>query len=536
MRERIMNGIGFTLLAACFVISVGRILIYRTQPESTADGRESVTIRFAHWQLESGVRDALTALADEYMRLNPNVRVIQIPVPEKIYTNWLITQLVGGTPPDIIQIGIGATDERIARFFTPLSDLASSPNPYNDGTDLEGVELRNTLFDGMLGGYREALLEYYGVPISGYSIRMFYNLDLLEEITGSRNIPQTYREFIRLCEAVADHKLDSGENIVAIAGSKYNAPFLMARLFGSQTQKLNLELNQPGSFQDSVVRRGHDYLIGNWSLDSPEVRSGIHLMREVGKHMQPGFMQLLRDDATLLFVQGRALMICTGSWDATSIRQQASFPVGVGPVPLPSTEDPEFGEFTLGGITEAGSNAGVTFGLTKASEHPEVARDFLLFLASQPANQIWTNVSEWIPSVLGVEVNDEVEPFLPVVEGFSGGLAIAHESLADTARVVTTQMHVLVAPFGSEEEFVESIRPDYGPSILASLERLARTNRDAVRRSDTQLGATAWRAVNDSDNPKRRNRFDIVRHAMLMNDIVDFRHEAAIAKEPEGHR
>lgn len=400
MIERVMQWIGLALLGACFVIALGNILMARLQP--AVAGGDQVTIRFAHWQLEGGVRDALDAIAEEYMQLHPQVQVVQIAVPERIYTNWLVTQLVGGTPPDIIQVGIGATTERLARFFVPLTSLANEPNPYNEGTDLEGVELRNTLFDGMQGGYDTTLLEYYSVPISGYSVRMFYNLDLLERVTGERRIPATYRELLAVCEEVRRYNAEQGTSLVPIAGSKYNAPWLMPRLFGSQTQRLNFELNPPGDLGSDLLVRARDFREGRWSLDTPEIRSGVRLMRDVGKHMQPGFMQLLRDDAALLFVQGGALMICTGSWDASSIRQQAVFPVAAGPIPLPATNDPEYGAFTLGAQTEAGTDAGVAFGLTRDSEHPETVKDFLRFLVSKAMNQLWTDVTDWVPAVVGV--------------------------------------------------------------------------------------------------------------------------------------
>src|SRR5439155_13312137 len=129
----------------------------------------------------------------------PEVTVEQLPIPERIYPNWFITQLVGKTAPDLIQLGKGSNDERLTRYFTPLSDLASSPNPYNKGTDLEGVPMRETLFDGMEGGFVQNLIEYYGVPISGASIRVFYNLDLLRAITGREVMPAAYEELVAVC-------------------------------------------------------------------------------------------------------------------------------------------------------------------------------------------------------------------------------------------------------------------------------------------------------------------------------------------------
>ena len=259
----------------------------------------------------------------------------------------------------------------------------------------------------MSGGFDAILMEYYSVPISGASIRLFYNMDLLKEITHAETLPGTYRDLLTLCAQAEEYGRKKGNILVPIAGSQYNAPYLMERLYESQTQKLVINLNPFSSLDVDNLRRGEDFLAGRWSLDSGAVRSGLTLMRDVGRYMQPGFNQLLRDDATLLFVQGHALMICTGSWDATSIRQQSGFRIGVSAIPFPSTQNPVYGKYTLGALSEAGFQGGVRFGLTRKSPHPEQARDFLQFMASRRINQIWTDTSGWIPCVAGTKANAE---------------------------------------------------------------------------------------------------------------------------------
>lgn len=511
MREKILNTIGFSLLALCFAVSITRIVIINWIP-NTENGSELVTIRFSHWQLENGVRGCFDKIAGEYMKLHPGVKVEQIPIPEMIYPNWLITQLVGETAPDIIEIGGGITDERVARFFTPLTDLAGKINPYNAGTDLEEKPLKDTFFDGMEGGYNANLLEYYGVPISGFSVRMFYNLNLLKAVTGSVETPKTYDEMIALCKKVQTHAAEAGVSIVPIAGSRYNAPMLMGNFFTSQTQTLVERLNPPGSFENDPIRRASQYLAGEWSLDSPEVRSGFSLMREVGQYMQPGFMQLMRDDAALLFVQGRALMICTGTWDLTSIREQTSFLIGVSSIPFPSSENPVYGKYTRGALSEAGSTAAVSFGLTRGSKHPEVAKDFLLFLASRRANQIWTDESGWIPSVIGVKVKADLTPFMPVAEGYLPGfgpsLSMANYSFVELGRLYGNSVYKLMARNGGVDEFINLIKDRYAAAIAADLRLQIQTSQDVVQRGDTQFAAIAWRARTALEGAKLRQDFD----------------------------
>jgi raffinose/stachyose/melibiose transport system substrate-binding protein len=523
LRERLLNTIGVGLLALCFAVALGRI-IWKSLPQASASNPETV-IRFAHWQLEGGVREAFDAIAREYMERNPGVRVVQIPVPERIFPNWLITQLVGGTAPDIIAIFTSVTDERKARYFRPMSELVNLPNPWNRGTALEGVPLRETFFDGMESCFTANLLEYYGVPVSAYSIRMFFNLDLLKEITGSDDLPQTYGELVELAREVKEYARRTGKNIFPIAGSKYNSPVLMRRLFMSQTENLTRSLTydflggSPGVPSPPAMARS--YAEGAWSFDSPEVRAGLALMRDVGQYMQPGFLQLGRDDASFYFVQGKAVMIVTGSWDATSITTQADFRVGVGYIPVPAPGE-EMGPFSIGPIADSSANAGLIMGLTRQSENPAAALDFLYFLVSRDMNQLFTNVSKWPPAVVGVEPHNQAKIFQPFLDGNHGGFDLAFSG-GDSRRVTGNAINVLVGPVGSVDAYVETARTRYGEALAADLTRMNYDAATVAQRLDTTLGALGWLALRQPDDSQISEKLDLLLEALPERDFNAYR-------------
>ncbi len=499
MGASIRQRVGFTLLGAGFLAAAAYRVRSSLSP-AVSSPVASVTIRIAHWQLENGAREGFDRLAAEYTKIHPAVKVMQLPIPQGIYPSWFITQLVGGTAPDLIEISLGAdtSDERIAEFFRPLTDLADAPNPYNRGTDLEGMPLRDTFRDGMKGGYFENLLEYYTVPMSCSTVRMFYNLELVRKITGSDHLPGTYADLRGLFRRVAEYDARQRASIVPIAGSKSNSVPLMNRLFSVQTQTLVEKLNPVGIINedeiDCSVRRASDYLQGRWSLDSAAVRSGLGLMREIGRQMQPGFMQAERDDAALLFIRGQAVSICSGSWDATGIRQQADFPIGLAPIPYPTPQDPIYGAWAKGAPSEADNKSTSSFALTRSSAHPEVARDFLLFLASRSGSQIWTDNSGWPPAILGTRMGKDVTPFLPVTEGYVLGLQpnIGARGFLELTRCCTTHFHLLFGPTGSAEAFVQAVKPLYAEAVASDLRRTLRSNLEIVRRNDTQFAALVW--------------------------------------------
>jgi len=504
MRDKVLNLIGVGLIAVCFVLSLGRILMAKKQTEN-----EKV-IRIAHIQLEGGVRSALDKIAGEYMRLHPGVKVMQIPIPQSIFTNWLITQLVGGTAPDIIETSTGQTEDRMVRFFYPLTDLMNAPNPYNAGTGLEGVPLRSTMFDGGASCYSSQLLEYFGVSISGLTTRAYYNRDLLRKVTGSDAIPKTYEEFLSVCKKTAEYSKRTGKTLIPVAGSKYNGPMIMGQLFNSQTQKLMDTLLPPAYATPNGTRIADAYLRGKWSLQSPAIVSGLDLMREVAEQMQPGFMQVQRDDAMFYFVQGRALCYVSGSWDATSLRDQVSFPLGIGTIPIPSTDNPQYGSNVIGKFSEAGTNAGIEFSLTRNSANPEIARDFLLFMMSKSMQELWTRESGWIPAVVDVQPGEDAMPFMPGEDGYLAGFSLTNIGGADLARIFDNNFDVLISPFGGTQAFLKAIGPAFNKAVISDLHRSYQTQLSSNRRMDGILCGLAWKAEGNPGDAAAAHKYDLL--------------------------
>jgi len=489
------NAIGLGLVTVCFILSLGRIVLREAQEHEHG----IVTIRFAHWQLESGVRQAFDEIARQYMKLHGDVRVEQLVIPERIYPNWIITQLVGGTAPDLVELGKGAEGDRIGRFFVSLSDYVDQPNPYNKGTSLEGVPWRETFLDGLVGppSFNEDLLEYYGIPNTINTIRIYYNRDLLKKITGHDSVTSgNYREFLALCEKVQKYSGKSQRVLIPISGSRYNAPFLLDDLFASQTQKMVMEqqlIPTLAGNQDEFFLR---YLQGKWALTSPEIRLGFQLEQEVGHYFQPGFLQLDREDAMLYFIQGRALMTATGSWDLSSVYSQVSFPVGVFKLPYPTRDDPVYGHNGLGAASEAGRRTDLVFGLTNSSRNREAALDFLRFMTSKQSSQIFTDISGWLPAVTGIKVPERTKPFYPLTRGAIGGLSISYPN-RESDRVVRNNLYLLFQPGGNFEDFARTIEVDYRDALIADLEDVTKERITNVCRQDTMLAAQVALAEGD---------------------------------------
>jgi len=395
--------------------------------------KDALVIRIGHWQLESSVRQSINEVgkafaADPRMKKkygNRAIIVMQDAIPEGAYGQWITSQMMGETAPDLVEIGNGlAAPIWLAyqnRYFVSLSSMADEPNPFNEGTALEGMPLRETFTDAMRSGYVEELQQYMTVPFARATIRIFYNKELLRTLTGLEKPPTDFRGFLKVCQEISEQKDGRGNFYTPIASSAYNMNMWQYGLFDSLTYA-NLRLadfNRDGSV-------GNDEFFaamktGALSFDSPAVRIRLLVAREVMKYFQPGFTGLQRDDAVFLFAQQRAVFIPTGTWDAGSLVEQTkeTFNVGVMDFPMPLPDDPEYGSVMLGPRFED-TRTGFPFGLTRFSKHPEVARDFLLYVTSLKGNTQFNSIVGWIPSVRGAPLPPALKEFVPRSQGMYG--------------------------------------------------------------------------------------------------------------------
>lgn len=511
---RFINAIGFILLGVCFLYSLVRVL--STRLGETSDGR--IVVRFAHPQLESGLREAFDVIAGHYeaeqRRRGKEVDIIQMPIPERIYGSWIKTQLIGGTAPEIIMTkggGDSVTESMIARYFYALGGELEEPNEYNAGTSLEGVPWRET-FIGQLerdsAGYRNRLQEFYGIPYSMRTTRIFYNRTLLEKVLeagehselrlrlGEPIRPKNYVDFVALCEAVRNFADLSGEALVPIAGSKYNAPFILERLFESQSQAVVPAIDVYNELLHTVIYIRTGFLKRKWTLRDKPIRDGFQMMREVGRYMQPGFSQLGRQDATFRFAQERAAMIATTSADAPSFRAQIEgrFEIGAFPVPLPSPSHPRYGPNTKGSITEAETSPYGPFGIVNFHpvESRETAIDFLRFLTSMKMSEIFVERTGWLPAIEGIDLPEHVKPFQPVMDGYPAGFKFTQMGGAELQGIIKSNLYRLWREDGSVDEFLDVIEDDLYPALVRDLRKANKEVTESVRRQDSLVGANFW--------------------------------------------
>lgn len=389
--------------------------------EESATG--PVVLRLAHWQLEAGFRRAIEEAADDYRRtVNPRFQLVQEAIPEGIYGQWVTSQLIGGTAPDLIAPGQGLQAPiwvgYLNRYFLPITDKLAEPNPHNRGTELEGVPFKLTFRDQMRSGYVEDLRAQYGIPLYIHAARLFYNRQLLEKLTGRTSPPTDLAEFLETCSVIASRKDDTGRFYTPIASSGYHA-IMWDNVLDNLTYNLlpKVDVNRDGfpSSEEFFVATRQRWV----NFDDPTITMRLTIFQAIARYFQPGWLGLTRDEAVFLFAQQRAVFISAGTWDARSLQEQADglFDLKVMPFPWPAATDSRYDGLITTSHPYDRANFSMGFAITRSSRHPDVAFDFLQFLASKSGNEKFTETVGWIPGVVGARLPQFLEGFSPQLQG-----------------------------------------------------------------------------------------------------------------------
>jgi ABC-type glycerol-3-phosphate transport system substrate-binding protein len=420
---RLAKTYGTTLVVlAAFIFSGAVILIRRSEEHPPG----ATVIRIGHWQLEPGFREALQHVIAKYEAIHPGVNIVIDSIPESTYGQWVTTQLMGGTAPDILETGGQLTKpiwiSYFNRYFLSLTYLADKPNPYNAGTALEGVPYRSTFKEGLVGGYVEEMQETMRVPFCQHSVGIYYNKTLLKQLAGIDQPPEDYRRFIEVCKTIASQRNSRNQPYIAIAGQPVNWE---DRLLNPLTFRVR---DTADMGRDGLVSMEEIFLAfrsGILSLDNPALRKRLQMTHEVSSFFPQGYVGLKRDETVFMFVQQRAVFISAGTWEAAALRLQAEgqFELGVASFPRPAPDDPEYGQLMPGPLFESNTTLSPPFAVNRESRHPDVAVDFLLFLTSQKVNEEFNRITSWIPIIIGAETSEFMKQFEPQFKGIYSGVA-----------------------------------------------------------------------------------------------------------------
>jgi ABC-type glycerol-3-phosphate transport system substrate-binding protein len=487
------------LLVVIFGAAVWHVHSHRRAPS----GSETVEIYIGHWLLHTGMREAFDDAIEGYQKLHPHVIIRQIPVPVRSYEAWTRTQLIGGTAPDITGI-LRMNEELISRYYLTLTPYLSRSNPYNVGTELEGMPWRDTFVDGLtaMRNLTPTSGETYGVSLQVNTQRLYYNRELLEAVTGRSTPPTDFAGLLEFGRQVAAYNARTGAQLVPIAGCGPYAQFLFDSLLASQTQQFTLTNSPNRNLRVLPAELAGMILRGEVNYDTPALRRSLELQQDMAALLTPGYQQLQRDDAIFTYLQKNSVMLYAGSWDYAVLLRDGRFNTGIMPMPFPSTDDPVYGALTLGPVSEAAGNPEAMLGVLRSSRHPEVALDFLHYLSSQPVAARFSQISHRISSVMGTPPPADGDRLAPRLEGELLGFTVDFRWFAagSASNFYQRHLHTALGPRGDVAAFAAQLNAEMPRHIRQDLAWHLQQIRRDVQRLDALV---AFHLTLPDDDPTR---------------------------------
>jgi raffinose/stachyose/melibiose transport system substrate-binding protein len=327
-----------------------------------------------------------------------------------------------------------------------------------------------------------------------------------------------------ICDQVRAYAKEHGLNLAPLANSRTTHFTLTNEIVCNLTTQLAERLDFRHRLQLDPEDVGRAYLRGEWNYDAPEVTAAFTELREVGMVSTPGFQQRERDSALTDFVSLRAVMVVAPAWEASSLKVICPFPLGAFRFPYPQQDDPAYGRFAKGPFGEGQVMTGMPFYLNRHTAHRAEALDFLRFMSSQEGSAIFTNVSNWLPIVIGVKPSEFSAQFQIQPNGYNwyGGV-LGPSSHIDPQYFILNSLHTLWRTDGSVAAFAQTLNDGMPGKVRDNYRHDVIIWRDNIRREDAAGAAHVELALVGA-------RPETLPLVTLANEISLYQHRVVLAQ------
>lgn len=307
---------------------------------------KDVVLTLGGWRTATGL---MNDILDRFHEIYPHITVRFDPVTSGEYDPVLLAQLQAGTAPDLFYLRSFSGSKGLYEqgYLAPLSDLPG---------------LRANFDPAMLVPWSTDADVPYGVPFTATSHGIYYNQDLFE--TLGLQVPETWEALLTTAQAIADAGYIPFAN-----GSK-------DEWTSAEIVFMNLAPNFVGGREGRL-----EYLNGQRCFNDEHIVAVFQAVQDLGPFLPKDHDLLGYLDSLQLFVQGKAAMWMSGSWDIPYFEDaDPGFAWSVFAIPAPAGQ-PTFVTFHLD----------VGIGLNAASSHQAKARTFLAWMTTPEFGQLLGN-------------------------------------------------------------------------------------------------------------------------------------------------
>ena len=344
MESRGLTAAMLAVLLLCFVTPVA--FSAGTQEAAGGDD-EQVTITWGMWAATDTEVAQWQELADDVTERYPHITVRLETTGWNPYWTRMQTQIASDTLPDVV----GMQSLRAYGYYSLGGFRSLTPFIANDA-EIDMGDYDPFMIEALSYGG-----EIYGLPYDAGPRVLFYNIDLFE----ARGVEPpdgdtTWEEWVEIAGALTDGDtygfaavaiIDEALSWIASAGGRY---------FDTETERY--DLTDPGT------EVGLQFFA--------DLMNRYRVVRPID---DPGNGDFAREQ----FYTGTIGMINDGPWQATNIRANADFRVGMAPLPV-------------GPAGRRTPIAGSGFAMSAATEHPEEA---YLVIKSLTGSESLSKLARW---------------------------------------------------------------------------------------------------------------------------------------------
>ncbi len=353
---------------------------------------------------------AWEAVAEEYMKLNPGVKVNVELKPGEGYQEWIRSQFAAGVPEASLVNGNVVWDLVNAGKFLDYLPYLDKINPYTDESWGEGFDVRTQMAAGM--SYWGGARRWCQFNAETVQVLWFYNKGIFEEVGVEP--PTTWSELMDTCEKIKQ----AGYIPLAIEGD-YTSFWSMRigwlmRIYADQFTRDEIKFvrcqpddycydeeidakweydpndpfnDDPGVVNFNPLRKFKAILDGKARVDGDEWRTMYENFYDLfSKYTEPGFVGV--SDAYPLFLTQKAAMWIDGAWfigrfekdleDLSKTEGAKIEPFEYGSFNMPTMEGP----YVQGPIRTIEVAIGFISVPEKARKQNNLEMDFLMFFTS----------------------------------------------------------------------------------------------------------------------------------------------------------
>lgn len=256
------------------------------------NGAAEGKVSFYHWRGED--KKTFTTLIDRFQKKNPKITINMTITTSNDYVANALTKVRGGGLGDVLPAFRGAQ-------FTQFVKAGVF-------TDLSGQKVLDNYEPGLIEAGQSAGKQY-GLPYQLLLIEPIMNEDIFDK-SGADPEPKSWQDVLTTCE-----KLKSkGYVPIAFPGGDN----------GNSSQLLNslVLADEPSEDAFSKIESGQLKVTDDWFLKV------LKKYKQLGQYFQPNFSGSSQASARQIFVNQKAGMLSTGSYDIATVRSLGGkFPI-----------------------------------------------------------------------------------------------------------------------------------------------------------------------------------------------------------------